>query len=181
MKYAITLGFDDKTEHALDCMRRMLKENGIVDEAAEMNHITLYSVETQADDGLQKILMTAKDVAETFERFEVELYNVGFFLGEKNVVFVSPVMTETLCSLHKLVDKKFSNYKHKNYYNPNKWVPHATLLAGIGDGDLVEAIKVLKSTDYLPLDAVADKIVVIGYDEKTYEQIASFELAKQVF
>lgn len=61
------------------------------------------------------------------------------------------------------------------YYTKNNWFPHCTLAIRLNDNELKKGFNYLKDNNLLPLNVIGDKIDILCYDPKPYNQIEIFD------
>lgn len=162
MNYAVELVFGDESQNAINELRKLLDENGVHDEAVKLNHISIGDYFTNDIEGLKsKVLNFSK----TIEPFEITLCAVGTFMTEENVIFLAPVMTEELKSVHKKFIDFMSDFDGKlnQYYDIDKWMPHCTIAIRLSDEELFKGFKLLKNNIKLPIKVKLEKIDIINY------------------
>ena len=161
-KYAIELIFDEESQMKVNKIRELLVANGVHDEAVPTNHISIADFETENLEGLKE---KVKEFSNDIHKFKLNLVTVGTFMTKENVIFLQPVMTDELMSIHKkfLDSMRDFNGKANEYYNHNKWVPHCTIAIRLSDEELIKGFEILKSTSFLPLEVTVDKIDILNY------------------
>lgn len=162
MNYAIELVFDEEGQNRINELRKLLRDNGVHDEAVKLNHISIGDYYTEDIEGLKSRVL---EFSKMIKSFEVTLCSVGTFMTNENVIFLEPVMTEELKSVH----KKFIDYMSgfdgelNQYYNLDKWMPHCTLSIRLSNEELFKGFKLLKENIKLPIKVKLDKVDLINY------------------
>lgn len=162
MNYAIELVFDDESQNKINELRKLLDDNGVHDEAVKLNHISIGDYFTNDIEGLKlKVLEFAKMI----KPFEITLCSVGTFMTKENVIFLEPIMTEELKSVHKKFIDFMSGFNGElnQYYNIDKWMPHCTISIRLSDEELFKGLKLLKENIKLPIKVKLEKIDLINY------------------
>ncbi len=162
MNYAVELVFDDKSQNTINELRKLLGENGVHDEAVKLNHISIGDYCTNDIEGLKSKVL---DFSEMIEPFEITLCAVGTFMTKENVIFLAPIMTEELKSVHKKFLDFMSDFDGKlnQYYYIDKWMPHCTIAIRLTDEELFNGLKLLKNNIKLPIKVKLEKIDIINY------------------
>lgn len=162
MNYAIELIFDNKSQAAINELRKALQENGVHDEAVRLNHISIGDYATDDIEGLKaKVVEFSKRI----KPFEIVLCSVGTFMTKENVIFLAPVMTRELKNVHEKFIEFMAGFDGKinPYYDVDKWVPHCTLAIRLTDEELFRGLRVLKECIRLPINVKIEKIDLIQY------------------
>ncbi len=162
MNYAIELVFDDESQNTINKLRKLLNENGVHDEAVKLNHISIGDYRTNDIEGLKSKVLK---FSEMVEPFEITLCAAGTFMTKENVIFLVPIMTEKLKSVHKKFIDFMSDFDGKlnQYYDIDRWMPHCTIAIRLTDEELFKGIKLLKNNIKLPIKVKLEKIDIINY------------------
>ena len=101
-----------------------------------------------------------------------------FHYTKENVLFLTPIMTDEMINYNdEIISKLNERGIHcGKYYTKNNWQPHATVAIRLNDEELFEGFKVLKMNNILPLEVVGDKIDLLCYDPKPYNEIVCYDL-----
>lgn len=97
MNYAVELIFDDESQNVINRLRKLLEDHGVHDEAVKLNHISIGDYSTDDIEGLKAGVL---EFANRIRPFGITLCSVGTFMTAENVIFLAPVMTEELKSVH---------------------------------------------------------------------------------
>ncbi|MDE6622054.1 MAG: 2'-5' RNA ligase family protein [Lachnospiraceae bacterium] len=162
MNYAVELVFDDESQNIINEFRKLLDNNGVHDEAVKLNHISIGDYFTSDIEGLKaKVLEFSKQI----KPFEITLCSVGSFMTEENVIFLEPVMTEELKSIHKKFIDLMADFDGElnEYYEIDKWMPHCTIAIRLSDEELFKGFRLLKENIKLPMNVKINKIDLIQY------------------
>lgn len=179
MKCAIQLVFNDENQKKINELRKLLSDNGVHDEAVPINHISLADIEIE-ESQLDKIKQVLDNFAKEHKTINLVLSSVGSFMTNENVLFLTPTMTEDLLNYN---DKLLSILSRigiscGKYYTKNNWQPHCTVAIRLSDEELFKGFEILKKYNILPLEISADKIDLLRYNPKPYEELASFDFQK---
>lgn len=179
MKCAIQLVFDDETQAKLNNLRSILNKNGVNDEAVPINHISLADIEIN-NNQINEVREILQTFAQTHNQIKLVLCSVGSFMSKENVLFLTPVITEDLINYNDELISTLTKMKIPcgKYYTKNNWQPHCTIAIRISDEQLFKGFEVLKNNNILPLQVTANKIDLLRYDPKPYEELISFNLKK---
>ena len=162
MNYAVELVFDDDSQNTINEIRKLLDVNGVHDEAVKLNHISIGDYYTNDVEGLREKVL---EFSECIKPFEIILCSVGTFMTKENVIFLEPIMTEELRSVHKKFIDFMSDFDGKlnQYYNVDKWMPHCTISIRLSDEELFKGFRLLKENIRLPIKVIIEKIDLIQY------------------
>ncbi len=177
MKYSIILSLDKGYQDKINCVREMLKNaGGGNDDVCIINHITLFSVETQDENAIEEIKKYIGEIADKQRQLSVTFVSAGTFLNDFNVIFLNPIMTSELKGLQKNVGASLGKFAHKGHYDYDNWTPHSTIAININDDTYFNYLKLLKQHAFLPIKAMADKIIITQYDVLPGRQLAEYHL-----
>lgn len=107
--------------------------------------------------------------------FEIQFSSVGLFPTGNSVVFLAPVVTETLLSLHHRFHQALAAAQIEvvPYYRPQVWVPHCTIARQLEPRDLLAAVETVCRQDTF----LKAQICEIGLVEASpVRQICTFPL-----
>lgn len=162
MNYAIELIFDEKSQNIINKIRKLLDDNGVHDEAVKLNHISIGDYSTSDIEGLKAKVW---EFSRQLKPFEITLCSVGTFMTDENVIFLGPVMTEELKSVHKRFIDWMVDFDGKlnEYYKIDKWMPHCTIAIRLSDEELMKGFCLLKENIKLPMNVRIEKMDLIQY------------------
>ncbi len=174
MAYAVELYFDDVFSKKVE-----LAWQRIHSELAKLNsrpHISL----TVIDSGSEKCLMEIIErFAQTTSTFRVHFSSLATFSGSESVVFLAPVVTSQLLSLHQTFHEELSAFNQKSwsYYMPGNWVPHCTLAQEASGNNIAKIIQNCRQDDLF----TEAQIIEIGLvKSRPFTDLGRFPLRKFV-
>jgi 2'-5' RNA ligase len=176
MDYAILLHFDkDSEDRIYELWREAQKLGGDthLTDCVIRPHITLAIFEdTDIISFCSKLEIFSKQV----KKFSLRLESIGTFATRQGVLFLSPVITDSLLELHKGFYGYFEGDIEgiNSYYTPNNWVPHCSISMNNSVevfGSIFERILEV----YDPMDAQISEISVIELNP-AIRYIKNFEL-----
>ncbi|MTI47934.1 2'-5' RNA ligase family protein [Sporosalibacterium faouarense] len=172
MPYSIELYFDKRSTEKIIKIRREFHKQGISIENVGQPHITLAIYE---DLDLEKYKEELKAYSQEIKTFDITLSNIGMFVTESPVLFISPIVTKELLNIHSEFHTKFKKHSGSawEYYIPDNWVPHCTLIMGIENNNINRAIKSCKDLG-LPIDATIEGIGILEFSPN--KQIVKYKL-----
>lgn len=162
MNYAVELIFDDESQNVINRLRKLLEDHGVHDEAVKLNHISIGDYSTDDIEGLKAGVL---EFANRIRPFGITLCPVGTFMTAENVIFLAPVMTEELKSVHDKFVGFMSGFDGElnPYYDIDKWVPHCTIAIRLSDEELFRGLRLLKENIRLPINVKIEKMDLIQY------------------
>ncbi len=148
-KICFNLVLDSPTEQAIRALWANIANVGNsvprLTESRYRPHITLAVYDVKNIDKYEAILAP---VASALAPFPVRLEALGIF-PEEGVVFLAPRMSHTLFSLHDTVIELFASLPEddkpslvSDWYLPDIWVPHATLVGGLSSAYVLKGLKI---------------------------------------
>ncbi len=126
--YALLAILDEETNQEIQRLWQVLNEQGLSNYAFETEgfvpHITLADFDHLP---LNKAIKTLTNKLLIHQPIPISFSSLGSFLGS-NIVFLSPVKSPALASLHLRIHELFSdNISVDSLYGPESWQPHLTL------------------------------------------------------
>lgn len=131
MPYAVELYFEAEATQKLRASSYRL--TGF--EQDMQPHVSLAVFETCQQEDI-KHLLTA--FARETSAFRLKFAAIGSFPGTEGVIFLAPVVSQDLLTLHQRFHRHLSliNQSSLAYYVPGQWVPHCTLAFGVPDENI---------------------------------------------
>ena len=136
MLYAVELYFDKETEEKIMRLPQGIAEKGLSTRYLEWKtrpHITL-GLFNNID--LEKCDTLLEEFTKQVKSLPAHLSSIGVF-NNSRCIFLSPVVTRELLQLHLNFHDTFSFCDHSGYeyYLPDIWAPHCTVMLGNSDDD----------------------------------------------
>ena len=180
MKCAVQLVFSEKDQQSIGELRKVLVDGGVHDDAVPINHVSLTDIEID-EDKLPEVGDFLKSFADSHEQIKLILGFAGSFMTNENVLFLAPTMTEDLLRYTEewLSGLKKLGIESGKYYTKDNWQPHCTLAIRLTDDELFEGFKLIKNSKVLPLEVLVDRVDLLKYSPRPFEEIMSFDLQKQ--
>jgi 2'-5' RNA ligase len=172
MGLAVVLLFDAATTQAVLALRQELIRAGLpptLDGMADPPHLSLAVF---ADDAAASPL---GDACATFARatppLPLTLSAVGVFPSAEGVLFLAPTPTEALLQHHRAFHALLGAAPSglNPYYQPDTWVPHCTLVAGLSPAQMTTALDVCLRA-FRPLGGRGDRVCLIQFHPITVLQ-----------
>ncbi|HEU4327923.1 MAG TPA: 2'-5' RNA ligase family protein [Roseiflexaceae bacterium] len=109
--------------------------------------------------------------------FSIRFAHFGRFIAGEGALFLAPVVSEQLISLHRSVLAAFERYKlaASSYDLPDQWVPHCTLVRAISSDDVGAAIAVCHSVG-IPLQGQIEALGLVAVCPERIEQLVTIPL-----
>lgn len=161
MPYAIELYLDEESAKRVNLIRHNLKLAGIPIDQGTKPHITLAIYENIE----MKVFSNELQMfADKIRSLSVTLSSIGMFVTEKPVIYLAPIVTKGLLTIHSKLHNDFIRYQHEawDYYLPNKWVPHCTLAMNLHDDMVQRAIEICQELQ-LPFEVELTSIGILKF------------------
>ena len=143
MGYAVELFFDHESELAVrtvwDGVAKALGRPSLSDIGARP-HISLAVYGDGLDtNGFQEQLL---GFAESTDPFDFCLRSLSAFTRQEGVVYLAPVVTEQLLSVHERFHEAFAQHKDSvvAHYQPGNWIPHCTVAIDLVPAEIQKAV-----------------------------------------
>lgn len=170
MGYAVELFIKDNESKTI---QHLFKEtNSILADIAAKPHISL-AVFDEVD--IPKLCIILHDFAARLTPLTIRFSSIGLFPGTENIVFLAPVVTESLISAHAMLHRYLADADMKchSYYLPGAWVPHCTITAEESLTQAIESIQKIHSAQVLG-EYSFDSIHLVKF--RPVVSLASFQL-----
>ncbi len=144
--YAIELYFDSQMEKEILAFRESIYRLGVIPVLGSMKDRPHISLAVFANEDPQELIQVGSRFATEIHPFEVQLEAIGMFATSSNVVYLFPIPTLQLLSVHQRFHEILSkeNIRSNHYYLPDHWVPHCTLEFELPDEQFDLAIQLSK-------------------------------------
>ena len=163
MSFSIELNFDEKSNLIIRNIWKKLRERDVSDYMDEYGGFPHISLAIFDDIDVLSVVRLIEEVVENESMFTLKMSSLGIFPSNENVLFLSPVASETLINLHTKLHLILKDIENKwEYYLPNLWVPHCTLGMNIPKSKLNDAIDVIIE-DYEPLEVRIETINLVEF------------------
>ena len=143
MGYAIELFYDDEAEQAVrdiwDGIAAELGKTSLSDHGARP-HVSLAVYTDDLDmTGVQENLLK---FAQSIDPFDFCLRSLSAFTRQEGVVYLAPVVTEQLLSVHERFHEAFAQHKDSvvAHYQPGNWIPHCTVAIDLVPAEIQKAV-----------------------------------------
>lgn len=157
----INIRFDAESTSRIQKLQSLLAREGISDYANWLGHpphITL----ARCDDADPNILIQcAADFAKSFRRRSIPLVSLSLFTGQSPVLWLGPLVISEFLADHRRLCEQLPWPNH-DHYQPDRWVPHATVAAGMDTDAASAAISKLLPI-YEPIVAMTESIEVVSF------------------
>lgn len=175
MGYAVELYFNPELETALRHLRQRLAEAGVssaLDGLGDRPHVSLAVLH---DLDVEACSATLDQFARATPTFPVSLASVGVFPSSEGVLFLAPVMTETLWQVHRDFHSRLAGIKARpsDLYRPDHWVAHSTLAINVPMAQMGRAVETSLS-HFRPLTGVFTEVGLIEF--RPVKTLAAFKL-----
>ena len=174
--YVIELYFDKTMEDQILAFRESIYRLGVNPVLGKMEDRPHVSLAVFGVEEPQKLIQITSFFAKEVKRFPVELAAVGMFPTSSNVVYLQPVPSIQLLTMHKvfcqILEKE--NINPSRYYLPDHWIPHCTLEFELSDDQFDLAIRLCKK-HFSPINGYFESLGVIAF--RPIEYLAEFKLS----
>ena len=148
MSYAITALFDAGTEDSLAQLRASLVEAGYGDPLAVpvRPHLTLEILDALDAEAVRGAL---RSFCYEVPPLAIHIGAVGTFPSSEGVVYLAPVVTPALLSMHARLYEVLGEAAEQamDTYRPHNWVPHCTLAINLTPDQVMSAIGLIREAD----------------------------------
>ena len=157
----ITIRFDAESTGRIQELQSLLAKEGISDYADWLGyppHITF----VRCDDAASRLLIQcAGEFAESFRKRSIPLVSLSLFTGNSPVLWLGPLVTSEFLADHRRLCEQLPLPNHDDY-QPDRWVPHVTVAAGMDPGAANAAISTLLPI-YEPIVAMIEAVEVVSF------------------
>lgn len=165
MQAYVHLTFDAPSQAALREVQQGLKGAGLPYAAMPEQDITPHLTLAGFDEFDKGVLVEAlTDELEETLSFPMTFASLGAFTGENSILFLAPIVTKALLTLHERVHTVVVAYVGNSdaRYAPGAWIPHCTLALGLSGPRLAEGVRQLSELK-LPLQARVTQVRLVAY------------------
>ncbi|SRR5579871_259290 len=146
MPFSVELFFDPKSSMAVQQCGAFLQKAGVPSIFSTLGaspHVSLAVFEQYNPERLHALL---KKLAASYPPTSFRLSSAGTFFGKEGVLFLAPVVTDSLLKIHDWIHRALPKAVEGNwvYYLPGGWVPHCTLAIRLTPKKLGKGLEVLR-------------------------------------
>lgn len=137
-------------------------------------HITWHTAEEYSPELVEGELT---DLCTSCSPFHIKVTGIGLFTGKTQVLFLPVIKTAQLVSIQQEIYKNTQKIskKHSEYFQPDKWIPHITLISDPDEQDSIpKAIRILAEMT-VDFEAKIDNICLGEYTGDSAKIIHKFE------
>jgi 2'-5' RNA ligase len=147
--FSVELYFDPAGEARVRRLWSALAEAGVCSLMPDLGARPHLSVAVYASIDAPALEGAIDDFAQVHEGFDLALATTGSFPGTENVVYVAPVVTPALLSIHAAYHAQVAalGLECGAYYRPGHWVPHCTVAMGIDARALERGLSLARTSD----------------------------------
>lgn len=174
----ICLFFDNDTETRIRRFWSILRTRGISSPLLRSGgkpHLTLAIWEELDTDLILKDLM---DFAGSHSAFPVTFSSIATFGVESGAVFLGPVITPWLISVHSRIYRTFNDLceSSEGLYRPECWVPHCSLVLGLDPSAVAGALDTCLEIVHLPIRGWVKEIGILTFEKDSVGSQRSYRL-----
>lgn len=134
MDFAVLLYFESRGDREIRRLMHWLMDRGVNDLYVNLDmrpHLTLAEFDTEDYLPVQAALHTFMARQPSFH---LRFSSLGLFPGEHGVLFLAPIVEETLLAFHRELNAMLEPLCHtfSPLYQEDSWVPHCTLVLELG-------------------------------------------------
>ncbi len=149
MGYSIELYFEKRFDDKIRLLWNKLKELGLPSVFKDINskpHLSLAVLENIDENNVSEAFDT---FIKNYTSFELDFNEISLFEGLENAVYLAPARNTNLfhfqrCLYDLLRDLDF---KVLERYEPENWIPHASLSKELSKEDAIKTIEICKNFD----------------------------------
>jgi hypothetical protein len=178
MGYTVMLEFDKESQNKINEIIRVIYENGVNSFMIDTNGNPHIAIASYGEINEEEFYRRLKEFSAKTRRFELRFESVGIFYFERNIIYLSPVITDELIRVHEEFHSSFDSgccKKPFEHYLPNKWVPNCRVAVNATMEESLSAIASLSSI-FKPFNIRVEGISVVDFN--TLEYIAMYEFKK---
>jgi len=178
MAVDVCLFLDDESEKTIRRYWSVLRTRGIsspLTRSGGKPHLTL-AIWEELD--IRLILEDLEDFAAAHSVFPVTFSSIATFGLESGTVFLGPVITPQLISVHSRIYRIFNDLQDssENLYRPGCWVPHSSLALGLPPEELPRTLAECVDLVSLPIHAHATQIGILTFEKDRVGSMRSYKL-----
>jgi 2'-5' RNA ligase len=175
MPFAVEMFLDPTSAATVRQVWRKLAAAGVsaaMREGGGRPHVTLAVCERLDRVGFAPVL--ARFAATTVAP-RLSFASFGVFPTEPAVVFMAPVVTTDLLSLHARLHRRFAEFASEQwtYYLPGQWVPHCTLAEQLPGAAVPRALDLFRQVR-LPLACRLEEIGIVEFRPIEHRETFAF-------
>ena len=180
MPHAVELLLNNEAESAIQAVFERLNECGISSAMLDLEAKPHVSLAVYGALEVGAFLPAAEAFFSRVEPVDVRFSSVGSFPGEEGVVFLAPVMTRELLTLHEAFHEQMAAYGAgcRENYRVGLWVPHCTVGFNVPHRKLGEALALVRA-EAIPLTGRIERAGLLEFERgspKPVQVVRSFPL-----
>ena len=162
MPYAVTLPLDDTAASHVERMWRVLAdETG--DDAVRLDYVPHVTLAILPDPAPREAIEEATfKVVERWGALSTALTGVGVFPGAPPVIWMVPVVTESLLARHASLHEVLAPFFVHPHYRPGAWVPHVTL-SEQGPSPVGQVVELVASVWEGPINVCLERVELVRF------------------
>ena len=174
--YAVQLYFDKDVEKQFFAYRESIYKLGLMPVLGKMNDRPHVSLAVFGEADAEKLFDLTSKFAKKIAQLPVRLESIGLFPTDSNVIYLTPIPTIALLTIHKQYHVHLSEAKLTSfpYYLPDRWVPHCTLESDLEKEQLDLAARLCQMT-FSPIKGMITSLGIISDYPISY--LAQFPLS----
>jgi 2'-5' RNA ligase len=147
MHFAAQLDLDQGTSARLEEIADRLDQIAGLETVRRIGNVHHVSLGVYDEVEADRFSAALAQFAETVEPIAIRLANIGIFPGARSVLYLGPVVTESLLALHWRLHAALGEFASAcwGHYLPGAWVPHVTLGMDVESTAMGKALEVLRA------------------------------------
>ena len=175
MQAVLQLFFDEDTDAFFRSLWQKIKDADLPNPLLARGATPHVTLSFGHDVNVDELISSLNDRLGGESTFELVFVSLSTFANENGVIFVAPVVTNTLLALHRDVQHEMSNHASSTsaYSQIDRWFPHCTLTMGLNPSQLLAGFKLLGGLQ-LPISGHGKQVSLLEYPN--LKKLASWQL-----
>ena len=176
MQAVLQLFFDESTDTFFRSLWQKVKDAGLPNSLLERGATPHLTLSFGDDVDVDNLVSSLADVLSEKSILELTFASLATFANENGVIFIAPVVTDSLLDLHRDVQEAMSNHTSTSTYSQvGRWFPHCTLTMRLSPPQLLEGFTLL---DDLQLPVSGQGVQVGLLEFPSLKELASWRLGE---
>lgn len=176
MQAVLQLFFDETTDIFFRSLWQKIKDAGLPNpllQKVATPHITL---SFGSDVNITTLVPELSTTLSSTPSVPLTFASLSTFANKNGVIFIAPVVTTVLLTLHEKTHLQMSNHTASTsvYSQVGRWFPHVTLTMRLNTDELLKAFEVLRDLQ-LPFEGQGKKVCLLEFP--SLRELAAWELS----
>ncbi|MGC9503382.1 2'-5' RNA ligase family protein [Baaleninema sp.] len=146
--YSVELYFDENSSNRIRQLWEKVRSiaSGSPARFHSRPHISLAVL---ADGNASELATLVSTISRQESSLELQFSSVGVFPTDEGIIFLAPVVTQSLLQLHQQFHQQLKAIDAVSieYYQPHRWVPHCTIAQHLKPDEIAKALEIVRSSD----------------------------------